>query len=84
MATMETLQIRLPKRQMRRIDKGIRAGFYRSRSDAIRGDLDRLEALRIFSELQKVFESSGVKKADVLKEAEKVRREIYTQYLSHS
>ena len=66
---------------MRRIDRSVRAGLYRSRSEAIRGDLDRLEALRIFSELQKVIEGSGVKKADLLKEAEKVRREIYKQYL---
>ncbi len=81
MQTMETIQIRLPKRQMRRIDKGVRAGFYRSRSEAIRGDLDRLEALRIFSDLQRVIEGSGVRKSELLKEAEKVRREIYKQYL---
>lgn len=78
---MDTLQIRLPKRQIRRIDHGVKSGLYQSRSEAIRRSLDRLDALEAFDELQKIIADSGMSKKDLLREAEKVRSEIYKNYI---
>ena len=79
---METLQIRLPQKQLREIDTKVRKGTYRSRSEAIRDYIDRIEFLSLIDEFQKIIEDRGVPKKELLKAAREARSKLYKKYLS--
>ncbi len=81
MAAMDTLQIRLPRQLVRDIDRDVRRGVYRSRSDAIRMKLERQELLSIFRELQGVFEEEGMNKNELSVALKEARNALYKRYL---
>ncbi|MDA2922686.1 hypothetical protein MYX07_05490 [Patescibacteria group bacterium AH-259-L07] len=78
---METLQIRLPEKQLQDIDLQVKKGVFKSRSDAVRSALERLRFLAFMDAFRDVIEKENVNKKDLLKELQNARRELYRQYL---
>ena len=78
---METVQIRLPRDQLKRIDRDVRAGRYKSRSEAVRDYLNRLDLLSTFSDFQQLAEDENVSKRELLEAVKEERRNIYRKYL---
>lgn len=78
---METVQIRLPKTTLKKIDQTVRDGIYRSRSEAIRDALGRIETLSLFEAFRRLVEQEGVDKEALLKETTKMRKHLYQSYL---
>jgi len=78
---METVQIRLPRDQLKRIDRDVRAGRYKSRSEAVRDYLNRLDLLSTFSDFQQLAEDENVSKRELLEAVKEERRKIYRTYL---
>lgn len=65
---MQTVQVRLPKQQVRQIDTEVKRGRYNSRSEAIRSALDkfgllaRVERFQEAAEWEKVIDFTKIKK----------------------
>lgn len=78
---METLQIRLPRKQLSQIDREVREGIYRSRSEAVRDALERLNFLALMDSLGDIIKKEGLKKEEALKELKKIRAELYKKYI---
>lgn len=78
---METLQIRLPKEQVQRLDRAIKEGVYRSRSEAVRDSLERMAFLSLLSRFQELIEKESIPKEELLKELQKARQGLYKKYL---
>ena len=78
---METLQIRLPKKQITRLDREVKGGEYRSRSEAIRVALEKLSFLASMDALRDILRKGGLGEKEGLKELEKIRTEIYRKYI---
>ena len=78
---METLQIRLSEKQVRRIDEAVRKGTYKSRSEVIRDAMERMEFLAALNELGDIIREENVSKEELFRELGKIRKEIYKKYL---
>lgn len=78
---METLQIRLPKDLITLVDRAVRKGLYRSRSEAVRNALERMQFLAAFEALGDLFRKEGIDKTEVLEELGKIRKQVYKKYL---
>jgi Arc/MetJ-type ribon-helix-helix transcriptional regulator len=78
---METLQIRLPKTALQKIDREVRNGVYRSRSEAVRDALERIELLSVFGAFRSLIEEEGIDKKALLQGAAKIRGQLYKSYL---
>lgn len=76
-----TIQIRLPEGQLKRLDERIKKGEFKSRSEAVREYIQRMEFLSLVREFQKITEKGKVDKKSVLSNLERVRQEIYRGYL---
>lgn len=77
---METVQIRLKTEQLKRIDNQVKRGVYRSRSDAIRDYLERMELLSLFRDFQELIESENLSKELLLRQVSKARERLYKKY----
>lgn len=78
---MNTLQIRLPTSQVKKIDQSVKNGLYRSRSEAIRDALDRLEFITLMDSFQQTIERSGTDKKILLQGVRTMRQKLYPSYL---
>ncbi len=78
---METIQIRLPEGQLKKIDKEIKKGAYKSRSDAIRDYLARMEFLSMFNEFQEIADESKIDKKKLMQAISSARGKFYKKYL---
>lgn len=68
---MQTVQVRLPRQQLKQIDNEVRQGRYQSRSEAIRSALDKLglfaavERFREAAEWEEVVDFTKINKGGV-------------------
>lgn len=73
---METIQIRVTKKQLHEVDKLVKYGVYNSRSEAVRDAVRRLQLLATLTELQEKAKEKGIKQEELLEELRKVRNEV--------
>ncbi len=78
---MQTVQIRLPEEQLKKIDKEVKSGLYKSRSDAIRDYLMRIEFLKMFDSFQETIEGENIDKEKLIAELSLARKKLYKKYL---
>ncbi len=78
---MQTVQIRLPEEQLKKIDKEVKSGLYKSRSDAIRDYLSRIEFLKMFDDFQEIVDQENINKKELTTALSLARRKLYRKYL---
>lgn len=74
---METIQIRLPEKEVKDIDRRVRKREYPSRSEAIRDMIRRAELFEVMSGFMNLVKEEGVGRKDISKEG--VRKEVYRE-----
>ncbi len=72
---MDTVQVRLTKKQVNELDKLVKYGIYSSRGEAVRDAVRRLELLVTLTELQKKAKEKDITREELLKELEVVKNE---------
>jgi Arc/MetJ-type ribon-helix-helix transcriptional regulator len=78
---MQTVQIRLPEEQLKKIDKEVKSGLYKSRSDAIRDYLSRIEFLKMFDDFQEIIDQENIDKKQLTVALSSARKKLYRKYL---
>ncbi|MCK4491216.1 MAG: ribbon-helix-helix protein, CopG family [Candidatus Altiarchaeales archaeon] len=76
---METIQIRLPEKEIKDMDKRVREGEYPSRSEAIRDMIRRAELFGIMSGFMELVKEEGISREEIGKGdiRGEVHREIF-------
>lgn len=72
---MERVQVRFPKKQLKRLRKDVKKGEYPSLSEAIRDKVRKSYILEAVLEMREATEE--IERENALKELEKTREEIY-------
>ncbi len=78
---MQTVQIRLPEEQLKKIDKEIKGGLYKSRSEAIRDYLARIEFLKMFDDFQEIVSQENINREELTDSISSARKKLYKKYL---
>ncbi len=78
---MQTLQIRLPEEQLKKIDKEVKSGLYKSRSEAIRDYLARMDFLKMFDDFQEIIDQDNVDKKKLSETISSARKKLHKKYL---
>jgi len=75
--TMETLQIRLTKEQLKQIDERVKRGEYPSRSEAIRDFVRKAEFLELFERFFAIASKNPLTPTELARTRAKVWREEF-------
>jgi len=78
---MQTIQIRLPKEQLEKIDKEVKSGLYKSRSEAVRDYLKRMEFLEMFDNFQQIIDKESIDRENLTDTLSSIRKKVYKKYL---
>ncbi len=72
---METVQIRLPKKELEEVDNKVKTGYYHSRSEAIRDMIRRVELFEVMSQFMNLAKEEGLTRKDIqIEKPRKIRK----------
>ena len=74
---MKTVQIRLTPEQLEEIDRKVKQGIYRSRSEAIRDYIRKAEFFEALIQFRKLLSRAGLKEEEIWDDPEKIRKALY-------
>jgi len=74
---MKTVQIRLTPEQLEEIDRKVKQGIYRSRSEAIRDYIRKAEFFEALIQFRKLLFRAGLKEEEIWDDPEKIRKALY-------
>jgi len=79
MTQMESVQIRFPSEELKRIDSYVKRGEYHSRSEFIRDAVRKAEMIQALKDILKIMEKEGITEEDLHKGGKAIREKIFSE-----
>ena len=79
MTRMESVQIRFPAEQLRKIDGYVERGMFHSRSDFIRDAVRKAEIIRALEDIREILEKEGISERDLIEGGNEVREKLFKE-----
>jgi Arc/MetJ-type ribon-helix-helix transcriptional regulator len=77
MARMESIQVRFPEEEIKRIDGYVERGLFHSRSDFIRDAVRKAELIRSLEEIRAILEKENLSEKDLFEGGKEVREMLF-------
>lgn len=77
MSQMESVQIRFPSEELKRIDQYVKRGEYPSRSEYIRDAVRKAEMINILRDLRGLMKEEDLTEEELIESGKEIREKLY-------
>ncbi len=84
MSRMESVQVRFPEEELRRIDDYVRRGIFHSRSDFIRDAVRKAELIRALEDIREIMAQENISEKDLFEGGKEVREKLFEKMFGGS
>lgn len=79
MSQMESVQVRFPSEELKRIDQYVKRGEYPSRSEYIRDAVRKAEMINILRDLRELMKEEDLTEEELIESGKEIREKLYQE-----
>lgn len=79
MSQMESVQVRFPPEELKRIDQYVERGEYPSRSEFIRDAVRKAEMINTLRDLREIMKEDDLTEEELLESGKEIREKLYQE-----